>query len=228
LSYGTATLASPIVVDPGVNVPVNFVTTCSPAACTGIQAAADLPVTVSATPQLTGANNAFPFDTFAAPQQISSMTLFPETDYFCWAGDTPDSAPTYVIGTTAVYPGDTSLSCDTTSSPSATLPVYPVVLNATYPLLSPRPTATATEVLAPGHTIALNFVPGVVSPESTSTGLPLGQYQLGYELGASSNTLISQWIWVTPTGIYSSTSTAYSTGPTGTSTALLTPIAAAL
>jgi hypothetical protein len=230
LSYGTATLANPIEIAPGVNVPVNFVTQTSAscnAACAALApSAADLAVTVQAVPQLTGANNTFAFDTAATPQQIGSMTLFPQTDYFCWAGDTPDSAPTYPIGVTAVYPGDAPTACDTTLSPSATLPVYPVVLNASYPLLS-HPTATATEVLAPSHTIVLNPVLGVVSPGLSSSGLPLGEYQLGYELGASSNTLVSKWIWVTPLGVYSS-ATVFSGAPTGTPTSPGTAIAVAL
>jgi Tfp pilus assembly protein PilV len=224
LTYGTATVATQIIMSPGVQVPVSFVTqtssSCNTTCAANALAAADLPVTVEATPQLTGANNTAVFDTSTAPTQITSMTLFPLNDYECWAGDTPDSNPAYAIGSgPPVYPGLAAQSCDTTTSPSATLAVYPVVIKATYVPAAPVPTVTATEVLAPNHTIALNPFPGTpVSPATSSSGLPLGAYQLGYEVGASANTVISEWIWVTPTGVYSSILPPPAAGPTGMGT----------
>ena len=144
------------------------------------------------------------------------MTLFPQSDYECWAGDTPDSAPTYEVGSTPVYTGVTPTSCDTmVSSPSANLPVYPVYLNATFS--GSVPTPTATEYLGSHETIALNAITPASSSGLSSTGLPLGEYQLGYKVGSGSNTLISKWIWVTPTGVY--TSTTGVSVPTGVETA---------
>jgi Tfp pilus assembly protein PilV len=216
LTYGSVTLASPIEVDPGVSVPVSFVTQCSTSNCpTDPTPAADLPVTVEAS-QLTGANNAFSFDTYASPQQITAVTLFPQSDYECWAGDTPDSAPTYEVGITAIYPSVTPTSCDTmVSSPSANLPVYPVYLKATFSGSAPTP--TATEYLGSHETIALNAITPASTGGISSTGLPLGEYQLGYKVGSGSNTLISEWIFVTPTGVY--TSTTGVSVPTGVETA---------
>ena len=169
LSFGTATVANPINVDPGVSVAVSYSTVCAgPSSTTGTclnlvggtapAAAPDLPVTVESA-QLTGANNTFPFDTYGSPTQITSVTLYPNNDYECWAGDTPDSAPTYTISGTAIYTGVTPTSCDTTvTSPSASLPVYPVVIKGTYS--GSVPTPTATEYLGPNETVVLNALAG--------------------------------------------------------------------
>lgn len=221
LKYGTATLASTIYVDAGVSVPVTFTTQCS--ACASLPpAAADLPLTVQANPQLTGPNNTAVFDTSAAPQEINSVTLYPYSDYVCWAGDTPDSAPSYTIGSTPVYPSDSATGCDAeVTLPTINVPVYAVVLKATY--TGSQPTILAKQYLAPQETITLNALTGSSSPGTTSTGIPLGQYQLYYRVGSGTPTAISQWIWVTPTGIYSAGS-AYTGAPTGTATALGTAI----
>jgi hypothetical protein len=224
LTFGTVTVAANITVDPGVSVQVSFVTQCpGPASTNGTclnlvggtvpAAAANLPVSVSSK-YITGANNTFSFDTHAVPEQITSVTLYPETDYTCWAGDTPDSSPTYSPAGSPIYSGASPTPCATNvSSPSAALPVYPVALKATFSGSAPTP--TATEYLGPNETIALNALSG--APNSYSyTGLPLGEYQLGYEAsGSSSNTPISDWIWVTPSGVYSSSS-AFTSGPSGT------------
>ncbi len=224
LSFGTATVASPISVDPGVSVAVSYVTQCAgPASTTGTclnlvggtvpAAAPDMPITVESA-HLTGANNTFPFDTYTAPQQITSVMLYPGSDYECWAGDTPDSAPTYTISGTPIYAGVTPTSCNTTvSSPSAALPVYPVVIKGTYTGLVATP--TATEYLGPNETIVLNPLTGG-SGSKSYTGLPLGEYELGYKTTAGSGFLTPpEWIWVTPSGVYYSTS-AQTSGPTGT------------
>jgi hypothetical protein len=226
LSFGTATVPTAISVDPGVNFAVSFVTQCpGPVGTNGTclynlsaagggstapAAAIDLPVTVYESPQLTGANNTFSFDTQAVPRQITSITLYPGNGYNCWAGDTPDSAPTYPD-----YSGLSATSCNT-ATPSASLPVYPVVIAATYSGsgFTSVPTVTATEYLGPNETIALNALSPAKSTGVSATGLPLGQYQLGYETTGSNN-LINEWIWVTPSGVYHSTA-AYTSGPSGT------------
>lgn len=219
IKYGQTVVAPAISLDLGTNVPVTFFTQGFSSGASAITPAADIAVTVSAS-ELTGsANHTFAFDTLTSgvsPQTISSVTLYPYTDYECWAGDTPDAAPTYAVAGVGVYSSPANQPVPLalpTAGASLSLPVYPLVIKTAGPATGY--TIDAVEANSPNHTLALN----AITSGSTSTGLPLGQY----DLTVTGHTVSPQWIWVTDKGVY--TEAAFSSGgPTGTLTAPGSPI----
>jgi hypothetical protein len=195
-----------------------FDTGCSmtPLPATCIPYAADLPVTVQESPNLTGANNTQVYDPASVGQsaQIGSLQLYPYNNYFAWAGDTSDAQPS-LYGVTAVGVDATQ------SSPSLALPVYPLVVKTTG--ITSGYTLQATENLTPQHTISLSDLTSGVS----STGVPLGQYQLtasGHTVTCGGSTSAC-WVWVTNNGVLpEATASSSSTPPTTGLTAPGAPI----
>jgi hypothetical protein len=130
-----------------------------------------------------------PNDTWVAfgSAPISSLLLFPWSGTTTvWAGDQPYSRS----GLSMPY-GPCSISA-TGGSPPVYLRVYPLDLTVTGSASS----LTATEVLAGGYAMALNFVSGI-----SNTSLPLGEYLLSHDNGApvtvSGN---PAYVWVTAAG----------------------------
>jgi hypothetical protein len=170
---------------------------------TNVTAASPIPVTVAASEL--GANTTFSFDTATSGNApISSVSLYPYTDYTMWAGDTSDSNPGYQGGT--AYPGDSPTVLG--SNASETLPVYDVVLDTGATAPPAGVNLTATQYLPPADpALALGAYTGTL--HTSYTGLPLGEFSLG---ATSGYTVIPEFIWVTPTAVY------YGNGPATTPT----------
>ena len=214
LTVGSAVVAPAFYVDPGASVGVSFSTVGFPS----ITPAADLPVTVQANPQLQGPNSAFAYDTAAAPQAITGMTVFPYTDYFVWSGDTVDAYP----ADGGFYPTASPASLDATQPGplSVSVPVYAAVFKD---VSAPAGVSlTVTNVSAPNETFTLNpFASG-----TSSTGIPLGEYVLGATGGHTVAT--PKYIWVTDTAVYSGPSAAGSPSAMPLKTASGTAITVAI
>lgn len=177
-----------------------------------------LPVTASASEMPANAV----FDT-AGNGAISSISLWPYVDYGIWAGDTNDSSPGDTVGGTPVYSGDAPVAYDAAISPPPSmppLPVYPVVLSTAAPPAGEA--LSAQEVTTPGESIPLYAYSGTTS----STGLPLGQYRLVATAGLP--VVSPQYIWVTPTGTWTSptqmTSPSVANGDTFTAAGTAIPV----
>jgi Tfp pilus assembly protein PilV len=170
---------------------VNFTTgTPDPA----VPAVSDMPITVQSSGILPNGQYIFGDGTSA----VTSMLLYPfASGYSLWAGDMPESDPSYVPNgaTTPLYspPPNTVVTLPITSATTAavTLPVYPLTISTLAGSV-----LTATEVDGSGYTYDLT----PPSPAGTSaTGLGLGQYQVTSSLaGVASNI----FVWITPSGVY--------------------------
>jgi prepilin-type N-terminal cleavage/methylation domain-containing protein len=201
VQIGSVTIAAPFYVDPGASVTVSYPVYNGTTILPSVTAAADLPVTVQATPQLTGTNSTFSFNTVASSTQITTVQLFPYNDYFGWAGDASDSNPNYQVSGANVYtggPGPTPLDTTQTGPFSLALPTFDADFGAVAPPAGVQLTATEVNV-SPNETFTLNAFTGT-GAKTSQTGLPVGEYLLGATGGHTVTP--AYYFWVTPTKVY--------------------------
>jgi len=122
-------------------------------------------------------------------------------NYSLWAGDQADSNPTYQVAGSAVYGSDlpTTFQALPSGSGPETALVYPLVLNVSLGSGHGTVSTLTAGDAGGGDTFTLNGTSGTVS-----TGLPLGQFQIGAT--GTGNVSVSLYVWILPNGVCSSSS----------------------
>jgi Tfp pilus assembly protein PilV len=208
LQKGRLLVLPPVYLAEGVQASVAFKTQTFAGGASAVAPAADLPVTVAPA----GASQSH-YIFGNGTTDITSMLLYPYASYSAWAGETPESAPGWQVSGSPVYPGAAPATQIAVAGPGATtsvtLPVYPLTVQVSNAGKFPGATLTATEVDA----LSLPFTLNPVDGSGTSvTGLPLGQYVVTSSGGALTATSPA-YVWVTPTGVWTSSSQMPMAGP---------------
>ena len=187
------------VIEQQTGVGVTFATTnFSGGADSTVAPVKDAPITVASTQ----APSPGSFVLGNGTSEVSGVELFPySTGYSLWAGDAADANPLYSVSGTRTYgsANPTTLMTVAGQTPTVSLPVYPLTVSVSNPSACTG-ALTATETQGQEITYTLN----ALSSGTSATGMPLGQYVLGANSGCSLSSTV--YVWVTPTGIYSSSS----------------------
>lgn len=200
----------------GAQMAVNFTTYGFTGAASTIAPAADLPISVQSSTLLCsspaaetcvlGNGTATGGFSSTTPTPTPPALLFPgppqvgtAANYTAWAGDQADSIPTNGDYGSSTLPKSFVANSDTTGS--VTLPVYPLVLNVTAGSGVVVTALNATDA-GGGDTLTINPVVAGTS----STGLPLGQFELSVTDTGGTSTLSTGgsspvYVWILPTGV---------------------------
>ena len=127
-----------------------------------------------------------------------------------WVGDQADSSPGFQDANgDAVYGSDvaTNFQALPNAVGTLTLPVYPLALKLTINSDAKTVTAMAIADAAGGDTFSLYGTTGstFVSGQTTTTGVPLGEFQIKATVSSGGNSTVSPtYVWVMPTGVCTS------------------------
>ena len=131
-------------------------------------------------------------------------------NYSAWSGDQADSQPSYQDSNgNSIYGSDTATTFQAlpNTSGSLTLPVYPLVLKLTINADAHTVTALTASDAGGGDTFSLYGTSGstFASNGTSSTGLPLGEFQLQATVSSGGNNAVSpSYVWILPTGVCTS------------------------
>lgn len=123
-------------------------------------------------------------------------------NYQAWVGDEADSIPDDGDYGTATPTSFQALSGTVTS---VTLPVYPLVLGVTVKSDAGTLTGMTASDAGGGDTLTLNGTFPSKTPTGVATGLPLGQFQLAAAGNGTNEAVSPAYVWITPSGVCTST-----------------------